>query len=71
QARFSPDGKRIAYLSDAGGGDNLWVMNADGSEPHAVTQEDFRMLNNPAWHPSGKYLLARKHYTGTRSAGSG
>ncbi|MEF2964131.1 hypothetical protein, partial [Pseudomonas aeruginosa] len=37
QARFSPDGKRIAYLSDAGGGDNLWVMNADGSEPHAVT----------------------------------
>ncbi|RTL15012.1 MAG: amidohydrolase [Burkholderiales bacterium] len=71
QARFSPDGKRIAFLSDAGGGDNLWVMNADGSEPHAVTQEDFRLLNNPVWHPSGKYLLARKHYTGTRSAGSG
>ena len=71
QARFSPDGKQIAFLSDAGGGDNLWVMNADGSNPHAVTKEDFRLLNNPVWHPSGKYLLARKHYTGTRSAGSG
>lgn len=71
QARFSPDGKQIAFLSDAGGGDNLWVMNADGSQPHAVTQEDFRLLNNPVWHPSGRFLLARKHYTGTRSAGSG
>ncbi len=71
QARFSPDGKQIAFLSDAGGGDNLWVMNADGSGAKAVTKEDFRLLNNPVWHPSGKYLLARKHYTGTRSAGSG
>ena len=71
QARFSPDGKRIAFLSDAGGGDNLWVMNVDGSDAHAVTKEDFRLLNNPVWHPSGNYLLARKHYTGTRSAGSG
>lgn len=71
QARFSPDGQQIAFLSDAGGGDNLWVMNVDGSGARAVTKEDFRLLNNPAWHPSGKYLLARKHYTGTRSAGSG
>lgn len=71
QARFSPDGKQIAFLSDAGGGDNVWVMNADGSNVHAVTKEDFRLLNNPVWHPNGKYLLARKHYTGTRSAGSG
>ncbi|WP_373716899.1 amidohydrolase family protein [Roseateles sp.] len=71
QARFSPDGKQIAFLSDAGGGDNLWVMNADGSQARAVTKEDFRLLNNPVWHPNGRYLLARKHYTGTRSAGSG
>jgi imidazolonepropionase-like amidohydrolase/Tol biopolymer transport system component len=71
QARFSPDGKKIAYVSDAGGGDNVWVMNADGSDAKAVTKEDFRMLNNPVWHPNGKFILARKHYTGTRSAGSG
>ncbi|MDM4765178.1 amidohydrolase family protein [Pelomonas sp. SE-A7] len=71
QARWSPDGKQIAFLSDAAGGDNVWVMNADGSNARQVTKEDFRLLNNPIWHPSGKYLLARKHYTGTRSAGSG
>ncbi|MCV2361217.1 amidohydrolase family protein [Paucibacter sp. TC2R-5] len=71
QARFSPDGKRLAFQSDAGGGDNIWVMNVDGSNARAVTQEDFRLLNNPVWHPSGNYIAARKHYTGTRSAGSG
>ncbi len=71
QARFSPDGRKIAYVSDAGGGDNVWVMSADGSGARAVTSEDYRLLNNPAWHPSGQYILARKHYTGTRSAGSG
>ena len=71
QPRFSPDGKRIAYVSDAGGGDNVWVMNADGTGARAVSSEDFRLLNNPVWHPSGDYVAARKHYSGTRSLGSG
>lgn len=71
QARFSPDGKRITYMSDAGGGDNVWVMNVDGSNAHEVSKETYRMMNNPVWHPNGQYIAARKHYTGTRSAGSG
>jgi imidazolonepropionase-like amidohydrolase/Tol biopolymer transport system component len=71
QPRFSPDGKRIAYLSDAGGGDNAWVMDADGSDARAVSSEDFRLVNNPVWHPSGDYVAVRKHFSGTRSLGSG
>ncbi len=71
QARFSPDGKRLTYMSDAGGGDNIWVMDVDGKNARAVSKEEFRLLNNPVWHPNGQYIAARKHYTGTRSAGSG
>jgi len=71
QARYSPDGKRIAYVSDVGGGDNIWVMNADGSDAKPVTTEDYRLPNNPVWHPGGEYIAARKHFTGTRSLGSG
>ena len=71
QPRFSPDGNRIAFTSDRGGGDNIWVMNRDGSDLKQVTKESFRLLNGPAWTPDGQYLLARKHFTSTRSLGAG
>ena len=71
QPRYSPDGKSIAFTSDRGGGDNLWVMNRDGSEPQAVTQEKFRLLNSPAWSPDGQYLVGRKHFSSKRSLGAG
>ena len=71
QPRFSPDGSRIAFTSDRGGGDNIWIMNADGSDARQLTDESFRLLNNPTWHPSGRYIAARKHFTTQRSAGTG
>src|ERR1700761_4139866 len=71
QPRFSPDGKQISYTSDKEGGDNIWVMNADGSNKHAITKETFRLLNNASWTPDGQYLVARKHFTASRSLGAG
>src|SRR6478735_5505139 len=40
QPHFSPDGKMIAFVSDRSQSDNLWIMNADGSSPHALTREN-------------------------------
>jgi Tol biopolymer transport system component/imidazolonepropionase-like amidohydrolase len=71
QPRFSPDGKKILFTSDAGGGDNIWVMDADGGNAKQVTKERFRLLNNPAWMPDGQYFVARKHFTAGRSLGAG
>lgn len=71
QPRFSPDGKSIAFTSDQGGGDNIWIMNIDGSNQQQVTKEKFRLLNQPAWSIDGNYIIARKHFTGMRSIGSG
>ncbi|MDY8137319.1 amidohydrolase family protein [Aquimarina sp. 2201CG5-10] len=71
QPRFSPDGKKISFTSDAGGGDNIWVMNTDGSDAKQVTKESFRLLNNATWAPDGNYLVARKHFTSQRSLGAG
>jgi len=71
QPRYSYDGKKISYTSDRGGGDNIWTMDRDGSHPKQITKEDFRLLNNAVWTPDGQYLIARKHFTSTRSAGAG
>jgi imidazolonepropionase-like amidohydrolase/Tol biopolymer transport system component len=71
QPRFSPDGKKILFTSDAGGGDNIWMINADGSNPKQVTKENFRLLNNATWTPDGNYIVARKHFTSGRSLGAG
>lgn len=71
QPRFSPDGNRIAFTSDRGGGDNIWIMNRDGSDKRQVTKEEFRLLNQPSWSPDGRYVVAKKHFTTGRSLGTG
>jgi len=71
QPRFSPDGSQIAFVSDRAGGDNLWIMNADGSDAHAVTDEAEHLVANPSWSPDGKYLVGRKGYYSTRSIPAG
>ena len=71
QPRFSPDGSRIAFTSDRGGGDNIWTMNRDGSDKRQLTEESFRLLNQPSWSPDGRYIAAKKHFTTSRSAGTG
>lgn len=47
--RWSPDGKRIAYLTGA----QLWTMNADGTSPKRLTT---RAAGGPAWSPDGKWI---------------
>ncbi|MCT4628520.1 amidohydrolase family protein [Winogradskyella sp.] len=71
QPRFSPNGKQISFTSDAGGGDNIWVMDIDGNNAKQITKENFRLLNNAVWTPDGEYLITRKHFTSSRSLGAG
>jgi imidazolonepropionase-like amidohydrolase/Tol biopolymer transport system component len=71
QPRYSPDGSKIAFTSDRGGGENIWIMDVDGNNKRQVTEENFRLLNNPSWSPDGQFFVARKHFTTTRSLGTG
>ena len=71
QPRFSPDGSSLTYISDANGGNNIFVMDLASKEERPVTTEKFRSLTNPRWHPNGSGIVARKHFTGSRSLGSG
>ena len=71
QPAYNPDGKSIAFTSDRSGGDNIWIMNRNGSDPKQVSKESFRLLNNPVFTADGNYIIARKHFVNTRSLGAG
>ncbi|KAJ4475757.1 hypothetical protein J3R30DRAFT_3294092 [Lentinula aciculospora] len=114
--RFSPDGSRLAFRSDAGVGiDNIWIMNWSSCEEmdirswtvadpwlrealaakdteedllftrrvpetetrkrnrlrregrisaQRVTNETYRYVSGPRFHPSGNKIIASKWYTG-------
>ncbi|MBI4476923.1 MAG: PD40 domain-containing protein [Acidobacteria bacterium] len=64
QPRYSPDGSRIVFLSDRSGADNIWVANADGTDPRAITKEKTMAFRSPDWTPDGKYIVASRP-TGT------
>jgi dipeptidyl aminopeptidase/acylaminoacyl peptidase len=51
--RWSPDGKRIAFISARDG--QVWVMNADGSAPKKVTNISTG-ADSPLWSPDGKWI---------------
>ena len=56
-ARWSPDGRRIAYVSDATGEDELYLIAQDGSgEPEQLTTGGQAMRYTPEWSPTGKHL---------------
>jgi CubicO group peptidase (beta-lactamase class C family)/imidazolonepropionase-like amidohydrolase/Tol biopolymer transport system component len=57
QPRVSPDGARLAYISDASGSDNVWVANLDGSGARQVTRLPRAGMLSPAWTPDGASIV--------------
>lgn len=58
--RFSPDGRHIAFISDRGGQANLWIMEADGSNPTAVAEDMDARMAQPTWTPDGEYIIVQR-----------
>lgn len=70
QPVFSPEGDRILFVSDRSGNENLWVADADGSNPRPITMErgDFH-FDDPEWSTDGQYVLVRRNEAGSPNAG--
>jgi Tol biopolymer transport system component len=60
QPVYSPDGKRLAFISDRSGGENLWIVNADGSVPMQLSKDEDRTFASPAWSPDGQYVYVAR-----------
>ena len=55
EARYSPDGKKIAFTSKRSGNFQIWVCDSDGSKPQQLT--DLASANgDPNWSPDSRYL---------------
>jgi len=60
QPKFSPDGKKIAFLSDRSGAENVWLADADGSNPKPLTKGRNQLFLSPSWTPDGQYVIVSK-----------
>lgn len=52
---WSPDGEHIAFVSDQHGTRDLYLVSADGSRQHRLTNSD-RHEGHPIWSPDGQSI---------------
>jgi eukaryotic-like serine/threonine-protein kinase len=53
---WSPSGALIAYVSDAGGNDDIWIVDPSGGSPVNLTPGSADVDTWPAWSPDGQSL---------------
>ena len=58
---WSPKGDKIVFVKDG----DLWLMDADGSNPKPLLEMPETYEDNPRWSPDGKFILftTQKHLT--------
>ncbi|UII28352.1 amidohydrolase family protein [Fulvivirga maritima] len=56
--RFSPDGKKILFVSDRSGGENLWTIDLDSKDTKLITKGNTNTYQSADWAPDGKYIVA-------------
>lgn len=60
QPHFSPDGSKIAFVSDQGGAENVWIANPDGTGAIQLSQDEQSEFSSPTWTHDGQYVIAAR-----------
>ena len=53
---FSPDGRRIAFMSDRSGSQEIWICDSDGSRTTQLTSFGGAAIYSPRWSPDSQNI---------------
>ncbi|MEO0556720.1 MAG: winged helix-turn-helix domain-containing protein [Bacteroidota bacterium] len=57
EARLSPDGERLVFASSRTGAYQVWIIDAEGQNPTAITSFDNgTAVGNPRWSSGGRHI---------------
>ncbi len=62
--QFSPDGKRIAFLSSRSGKEEIWISDREGSNALQLTSFAGPDVTTPRWSPDGEHIAFDSNATG-------
>jgi Tol biopolymer transport system component len=54
---YSPDGKKIAFVSDRTGSLEIWTCDSDGDNPIQLTNIGGQHTGTPRWSPDGQWIV--------------
>jgi Tol biopolymer transport system component len=57
---YSPDGRSIVFFSSRSGTQEIWLCNADGSNPRQLTSMGGPLTSNPVRSPDGRWVYYAK-----------
>ena len=58
--RYSPDGKKILFVSDKSGAENLWYIDTEKKDTVQLTKEINQNFVSAEWTPDGNYIVYSK-----------
>ena len=56
-AKWSPDGNKILYSVLGDNSENIYVVNSDGTNQVAVTNDASFYNSDPSWSPDANYIV--------------
>ncbi|HVM87734.1 MAG TPA: amidohydrolase family protein [Puia sp.] len=58
--RYSPDGKKILFISDRSGADNVWYIDFEKKDTVQLTNDPNQFFPSACWTPDGDYIIYAK-----------
>lgn len=58
--RYSPDGKKILFVSDKSGAENLWYIDTEKKDTVQLTRDINQNFPSADWTPDGNYIVYSK-----------